>query len=73
MQQRCRRLRRPFHQLDLCLLSPLPELDGAQRWSALPDRTRQTLANLLTLLLFAHAGGARQALDKLPEGDSDER
>jgi hypothetical protein len=48
-------------------------LDGAQRWSALPDRSRQTLANLLILLLFAHAGGARQALDKLPEGDSDER
>jgi hypothetical protein len=61
MQQRRRRLRSPLHQLDLCLLNPLPELDGAQRWSALPDRTRQTLADLLTLLLFAHTGGARSS------------
>jgi hypothetical protein len=37
-----------------------PDLDGAQRWSALPDHTRQTLADLLTLLLTAHAGGARR-------------
>ena len=73
MQQVRRRLRPPLHQLDLCLLSPLPELDGAQRWSALPDQTRQTLADLLTLLLIAHAGGARQELDKPPEGSSDER
>jgi hypothetical protein len=68
---RCR-LRPPLHQLDLCLLSPLPELDGAQRWSALPDQTRQTLAELLTLLLIAHAGDMRQELDELPEGGSDE-
>ena len=66
-----RRPRPPFHQLGLCLLRPLPELDGAQRWSALPDQTRQTLADLLTLLLIAHAGGPRQEL--APEGDSDER
>jgi len=50
----------------------LPELDGAQRWSALPDQTRQTLAELLTLLLIAHAGDMRQELDELPEGGSDE-
>ncbi|HVO22826.1 MAG TPA: hypothetical protein VMW56_04280 [Candidatus Margulisiibacteriota bacterium] len=73
MQQRCRRVRPPFHQLDLCLLRPLPELDGAQRWSALPDQARQTLADLLTLLLIAHAGGARQELEEFREGDSDER
>jgi hypothetical protein len=59
--------------LDLCLLSPLPELAGAQRWSALPDQTQQTLAGLLTRLLIAHAGGVRQELDEPPEGDSDER
>lgn len=74
MQQLRRRPRPPLHQLDLCLLSPLRELGGAQRWSALPDQTRQTLADLLTLLLIAHAGGgARQELDEPPEGDSDER
>lgn len=73
MQQVRRQPRPPLHQLDLCLLSPLPELDGAQRWSALPDQTRQTVARLLTLLLIAHAGGARQELDELPEGDCDER
>ncbi len=74
MQQLRRRPRPPLHQLDLCLLSPLPELGGAQRWSALPDQTRQTLADLLTLLLIAHAGsGARQRLDGPPKGDSDER
>jgi hypothetical protein len=73
MQQVRRRPRPPLYQLDLWLLSPLPELDGAQRWSALPDQTRQTLADLLTLLLVAHASGSRQELDELPEGDSDER
>lgn len=73
MQQVRRRPRPPLHQLDLCLLSPVPELDGATRWWALPDQTRQTLAGLLTLLLIAHAAGARQELDELPEGDSDER
>ena len=73
MQQVRRQARPPLHQLDLCLLSPLPELDGAQRWSALPDQTRQTLADLLTLLLIAHASGARQELDELREGDGDER
>ena len=74
MQQLRRRRRPPLRQLDLCLLSPLPELGGAQRWSALPDQTRQTLADLLTLLLIAHAGGdARQAPDEPPEGDSNER
>ena len=73
MQQLRRRPRLPFRQLRLCLMSPLPELDGAQRWSALPDQTRQTLADLLTLLLIAHAGGPRQELDEPPEGDSDER
>jgi len=72
MQQVRRRLRPPLHQLDLCLLSPLPELDGAQRWSALPDQTRQTLAELLTLLLIAYADDMRQELDELPEGGSDE-
>jgi len=72
MQQVRRRPRPPLHQLDLCLLSPLPELDGAQRWSALPDQTRQTLAELLTLLLIAHTGDMRQELDELPEGGSDE-
>ena len=59
-------------QLDLCLQSPRPELDGARRWSAMPDLTRQTLANLLTLLLITHAGAARQELDEFAEGDSDE-
>ena len=73
MQHLRRRPRPPLHQLDLCLLSPLPELGGAQRWSALPDQTRQTLADLLTLLLIAHAGVAHQELDEPPEGDSDER
>ena len=73
MQQVRRRPRPPLHQLDLCLPSALSELDGAQRWWTLPDQTRQTLADLLTLLLTAHAGGARQELDELPEGDSDER
>jgi hypothetical protein len=68
-----RRSRPSLHQLDLCLLSPLPELDGAQRWSAMPDLTRQTLADLLTLLLMTHAGAARQDLDELAEGDSNER
>jgi hypothetical protein len=48
-------------------------LDGPQRWNALPDQTRQTLADLLTLLLIAHAGGARRELNEPPEGDSDER
>ena len=72
MQQVRRRPRPPLHQLDLCLLSPLPELDGAERWKALPDQTRKTLAGLLTLLLIAHAGDVRQELDELPEG-SDER
>jgi len=72
--QQLRRRSPPLHQLDLCLPSPLPDLDGAQRWSALPDQTRQTLADLLTLLLIAHAGGdARQAPDEPPEGDSNER
>ena len=73
MQQVRRRARPPLHQLDLCLPSPLPDLDGALRWSALPDQARQTLAELLTLLLIAHAGAARQELDELSEGDSDER
>ncbi len=73
MQQLCRRPQPRLHQLDLCLLSPLPESDGADRWRALPDQTRQTLADLLTLLLIAHAGGAHQELDEPPEGDSDER
>jgi hypothetical protein len=73
MQQVRRQPRPSLHQLDLCLLSPPPELDGAQRWSALPDQTRQTVAHLLTQLLTAHAGGARQELDEPPEGDSDER
>ena len=73
MQQLRRRPRPPLHQLDLCLLSPLPELDGAERWCTLPDQTRQTLADLLTLLLIAHANGVRQELDELSEGDSDER
>jgi hypothetical protein len=73
MQQVRRRPRPPLSQFALCLLSPCPELDRAQRWSALPDQTRQALAELLTLLLTAHAGGARQELDELPEGDSDER
>ena len=73
MQQVRRRSRLPLHQLDLCLLSPLPELDGALRWNVLPDQTRQTLADLLTLLLIGHAGGARVESDTLPEGDSDER
>ena len=72
MQQLRRRPRPPLHQLDLCLASPLPEPGGAQRWSALPDQTRQTLSDLLTRLLIAHAGGARQELDEPPEGDSDE-
>ena len=71
-QQDRRRFRPPLHQFDLCLLSPLPQLGGAQRWSALPDQTRQTLAELLTLLLIAHAGDMRQELDELPEGGSDE-
>ena len=73
MQQVRRRPRPPLQQLDLCLLSPLSVSDGARRWWALPDQTRQTLADLLTLLLIAHAGGARQELDELAEGDSDER
>jgi hypothetical protein len=73
MQQVRRRSRPTLHQLDLCLLSPLPELDGVQRWCALPDQTRQTLADLLALLLNARAGGGRQELDELREGDSDER
>jgi hypothetical protein len=75
MQQLRRRPRPPLHQLDLCLPSPLPDLDGALRWrwSALPDHARQTLADLLTLLLIAHAGGAHRELDEPPEGDSDER
>jgi hypothetical protein len=38
----------------------------------MPDLTRQTLANLLTLLLIMHAGAARQELDEFAEGDSDE-
>lgn len=61
MQQlRRRRPRPPLHQLDLCLASPLPDSGGAQRWSTLPDQTRQTLSDLLTLLLIAHtAAGAR--------------
>jgi hypothetical protein len=71
--QQLRRRSPPLHQLDLCLPSPLPDLDGAQRWSALPDQTRQTLADLLTLLLIAHAGGARQGMDELPGSDSNER
>jgi hypothetical protein len=39
----------------------------------MPDLTRQTLADLLTLLLMTHAGAARQDLDELAEGDSNER
>ena len=73
MQPLRRQPRQPPHQLNLRLLSPLPELDGGQRWSGLPDQARQTLAELLTLLLIAHAGATRQELDELSEGDSDER
>ena len=73
LQQLRRRHRPPLPQLDLCLLRPLPKLDGPQRWSALPDQTRQTLADLLTLLLIAYAGGARRELNEPPERDSDER
>jgi len=62
-----RRPRLPRHQLDLWLASPLPELGGAPRWSALPDQTQRTLASLLTRLLMAHPGAAAS------EGDSDER
>jgi hypothetical protein len=54
------------------LTEPLSELDGAQRRWGLPDQTRQTLAELLTLLLVAHARGAHQELVELPEGNSDE-
>lgn len=73
MQQLRRRSRPPLHQLDLCLASPLPELSGAQRWSALPDQTRQTLSDLLTLLLIAHTSGGSPELDESREGDSDDR
>jgi hypothetical protein len=73
MQQLRRRPRPPFHQLDLCLASRPPESGGSQRWSALPDQTRQTLADLLTRLLIAHTGGGGQELNEPPEGDSDER
>ena len=72
MQQLRRRSRPPLHQLNLGLASPLPESGEAQSWSALPDQTQQTLSDLLTLLLIAHAGGG-QELDGPPEGDSDER
>jgi hypothetical protein len=68
MQQVRHRPRPPLHQLDLCLLSRLPELDGAQRWSALPNQTRQTLAELLTLLLIAHAGGGAPESGRAPGG-----
>ena len=73
MQQLRRRPRPPLRQLDLCLLSPLPELGGAPRWTALPDQTQRTLAGLLTRLLMAHPGVADQELGDPSEGDSDER
>ena len=72
MQHLRRRPRLPLHQLDLWLVSPLPELGGAPRWSALPDQTQRTLAGLLTRLLMAHPGVADQELGPA-EGDSDER
>jgi hypothetical protein len=68
-----RRPRLPRHQLDLWLASPLPELGGAPRWSALPDQTQRTLTSLLTRLLMAHPGAADQELGESSEGDSDER
>ena len=51
--------------------SPLPELGGAPRWSALPDQTQRTLAGFR--LLMAHPGVADQELRDPSEGDSDER
>jgi len=73
MQHLRRRPRLPLHQLDLWLVSPLPELNGAPRWTALPDQTQRTLAGLLTRLLIAHHGVADQELGDPSEGDSDER
>jgi hypothetical protein len=73
MQYLRRRPRQPLHQLDLWLVSPLPEAGGAPRWSALPDQTQRTLAGLLTRLLMAHPGVADQELGNPSEGDSDER
>lgn len=73
MQHLRRRPRLPLHQPDLWLVSPLPELGGAPRWSTLPDQTQRTLAGLLTRLLMAHTGVADQELGEPSEGDSDER
>jgi hypothetical protein len=73
MQYLRRRPRLPLHQLDLWLVSPLPELGGAPRWSALPDQTQRTLAGLLTRLLMAHPGVADQELGNPSEDDNDER
>jgi hypothetical protein len=69
MQHLRRRPRLPLQQLDLWLASPLPELGGAPRWSALPDQTQQTLAGLL----MAYPGVADQEVGESSEGDSDER
>jgi hypothetical protein len=73
MQHLRRRPRLPLHQLDVWLVSPLPELGGAPRWTALPDQTQRTLAGLLTRLLMAHPGVADQELGDPSEGDSDGR
>jgi hypothetical protein len=73
MQYLRRRPRLPLHQLDLWLVSPLPELGGAPRWSALPDQTQRALAGLLTRLLMAHPGVVDQELGNPSESDSDER
>jgi hypothetical protein len=68
-----RRPRLPLHQFDLWLVSPLPELGGAPRWSTLPDQTQRTLTGLLARLLMAHPGVADRELGDPSEGDSDER
>ena len=73
MQHLRRRPRLPLHQLDLWLVSPLSELGGAPRWTALPDQTQRTLAGLLSRLLMGHPGVADQELGGPAEGDSDER
>ena len=61
--------RRAPLQLDLFLEEARPTLPpGVPSWTALPDGTRATLADLLARMLVTHAGGEAGAQE-----DDDDR